>query len=213
MLGPNYAQRERHAMVDTLREAGPDAPTLCDGWTTRDLVVHLVVRERRPDAAPGIFVPVLSEYTDRVSRSVAGTDWDELLTTIDDGPPWFSPLKAIDRVANLAEMFVHHEDVLRGGADPNSPWMPRALTSGMESALELPLKTVGRMTLSSSPARITLGTGDGRPLLTAGKGSPVTVTGSVGELLLFAYGRKPVDVEVTGAPSVVAKVLGAERSV
>ena len=51
------AQRERSALVDTLRAVGPDAPTLCDGWKTRDLAAHLVVRERRLDATPGIMVP------------------------------------------------------------------------------------------------------------------------------------------------------------
>ncbi|WP_346995752.1 maleylpyruvate isomerase N-terminal domain-containing protein, partial [Dietzia sp. SLG310A2-38A2] len=42
------AQRERSALVETMRAAGPEAPTLCAGWTTRDLAAHLVVREARP---------------------------------------------------------------------------------------------------------------------------------------------------------------------
>ena len=50
----SVAQRERAALVEILRAVGPDAPTLCEGWTTRDLVAHLVVRERRPDALPGL---------------------------------------------------------------------------------------------------------------------------------------------------------------
>ena len=45
------AARERAALVRTLRDAGPEAPTLCEGWATKDLVAHMVVRERRPDAA------------------------------------------------------------------------------------------------------------------------------------------------------------------
>src|SRR3954469_15263191 len=47
------AQRERSALVETMRSLGPDAPTLCGDWTTRDLAAHLVVRERRPGAAAG----------------------------------------------------------------------------------------------------------------------------------------------------------------
>ena len=47
------ASRERAALVTTMRAVGPDAPTLCGDWTTRDLAAHLVLRERRPDAAPG----------------------------------------------------------------------------------------------------------------------------------------------------------------
>ncbi|HEY4794287.1 MAG TPA: maleylpyruvate isomerase N-terminal domain-containing protein, partial [Mycobacterium sp.] len=51
------AQRERSALVSTFRLVGPDAPTLCAGWKTRDLAAHLVVRERRLDATPGISLP------------------------------------------------------------------------------------------------------------------------------------------------------------
>ncbi len=40
-----------------MRAVGPDAPTLCGDWTTRDLAAHLVLRERRPDAAAGILIP------------------------------------------------------------------------------------------------------------------------------------------------------------
>lgn len=72
------AQRERAALVESLREHGPDAPTLCEGWTARDLAAHLVVRERRLDAAPGILVPQLAGYTERVqARVTASTDWAE----------------------------------------------------------------------------------------------------------------------------------------
>lgn len=51
-----------------MRAAGPDAPTLCEGWTARDLAAHLVVRERRLDAAPGILVPQLAGYTAKVQN-------------------------------------------------------------------------------------------------------------------------------------------------
>ena len=43
-----YAQDERAALAALLHETGPDGPTLCEGWQTRDLVAHLVLRERRP---------------------------------------------------------------------------------------------------------------------------------------------------------------------
>src|SRR5262249_52743320 len=36
---------ERAELCDLLDELGPDAPTLLDGWTTRDLAAHLVLRE------------------------------------------------------------------------------------------------------------------------------------------------------------------------
>ena len=42
------ARTERAALADLLVELGPNEPTLCQGWTTADLLVHLQVRERRP---------------------------------------------------------------------------------------------------------------------------------------------------------------------
>lgn len=42
-----HAKRERLLLADLLEAAGPDAPTLCEGWNARDLAAHVVVRERR----------------------------------------------------------------------------------------------------------------------------------------------------------------------
>ncbi|MCW2608081.1 MAG: hypothetical protein JWO60_2774, partial [Frankiales bacterium] len=44
----SVAAAERAALLDLLAASGPDAPTLCPGWTTHDLAAHLVVRERQP---------------------------------------------------------------------------------------------------------------------------------------------------------------------
>ncbi len=65
---PRYARSEREALTELMSTLGPDAPTLNEGWTTRDLAAHLVVRERRPDAAAGIVVPPLGGYAERVRR-------------------------------------------------------------------------------------------------------------------------------------------------
>jgi hypothetical protein len=40
----SLAKRERYAIAQTLRNLGPDAPTLCEGWTSFDLLVHLISR-------------------------------------------------------------------------------------------------------------------------------------------------------------------------
>ena len=110
----SIAQRERAALVDTMRIVGPEAPTLCDGWNVRDLAAHLMIREYRPDASPGILIPYFAGHTEKVQNEVAqNTDWDELLRKVASGPPLYSPLKLLDPVANVAEMFIHHEDVRR----------------------------------------------------------------------------------------------------
>ena len=57
--------RERRELSDLFEELGPDAPTLCEGWTTEDLAAHLVVRERHPTAAGGILIPALEQRTEQ----------------------------------------------------------------------------------------------------------------------------------------------------
>ncbi len=58
MASNSVARAERAALADLMLEVGPDSPTLCGDWTTRDLAAHLVLRERRPEAA-GLVVPAL----------------------------------------------------------------------------------------------------------------------------------------------------------
>src|SRR5690606_2854754 len=43
-----FMEDERAALVATARDTDPDAPTLCEGWTARHLLAHLVEREHQP---------------------------------------------------------------------------------------------------------------------------------------------------------------------
>lgn len=204
----SVARRERAALVESMRAAGPDAPTLCEGWTTRDLAAHLVVRERRLDAAPGILVPALADYTERVQRKVAdGTEWADLVDQIAAGPPLYSPFKLLDPLVNVAEMFIHNEDVRR--AQPG--WEPRALDTATVSALSRGISAMARMTMGKSPARVALTTPEGKTLATVGSGPEVTVTGDPGELLMFAAGREQARVTFSGDDDAVAALRSARR--
>ncbi len=201
------AQRERAALVETMREVGPDAPTLCEGWTTRDLAAHLVVRERRLDAAPGILVAGLASYTAKVQDQVAeSSDWPELLDKIASGPPILSPFKLLDPLVNLNEMFIHHEDVRRAQTD----WEPRVLNVSMVNALSRPLPVMARMTMGKVPARVSLRTPDGKTVVTVGSGPAVTVTGAPEELLLFSVGRE-ARVDIDGDQDAVSAVREGRR--
>jgi uncharacterized protein (TIGR03085 family) len=200
------AQRERHALVATMSETGPDAPTLCEGWTTRDLAAHLVVRERRLDAAPGIAIPLLAGYTDKVQRQTAtSTGWDELVDKISSGPPLLSPFKLLDAVANMDEMFIHHEDVRRAQAG----WEPRTLDADTIAALRRPLGMMARLTMAKVPARVTLMTPDGEAVAAVGRGPELTVTGDIGELTLFIAGRD--EAQLTFSDAQAAQAVRAAR--
>jgi uncharacterized protein (TIGR03085 family) len=202
------ARRERSALVDTLRKVGPDAPTLCVGWTTRDLAAHLVLRERRLDATPGITIPFFAGYTAKVQDQMArSTSWEDLVELVASGPPIYSPFKLLDSVANLGEMFIHHEDVRRAA----DSWQPRVLDESTVSALARQLGLLSRIALGKLPAQVTLQTPDGRRIARVGRGDPVTVIGEPQELVLFVAGRDAVRVEFDGDPQAVAAVRGAHR--
>lgn len=201
------AQRERSALVDTMRSVGPDAPTLCAGWTTRDLAAHLVVRERRLDATAGISIGFLAGYTAKVQSQMARSNWDDLLEMVASGPPLYSPFKLFDSVANLGEMFIHHEDVRRAV----DGWQPRVLEESIAAPLARQLGLLSRMTLSKLPAQVTLQTTDGRRVARVGRGDAVTVTGEPQELVLFVAGRDAVRLDFDGDPDAVAAVRAARR--
>src|ERR1700733_15467942 len=106
-----YAQQERAALAALPHEAGPDGPTLCEGWQTRDLVAHLVLRERRPDAAVGVMGGPLAGYTARVQRQYLDRySYAELIEQFRSGPPHLSvfAIPGADEAANSVEYFVHH---------------------------------------------------------------------------------------------------------
>ena len=202
----SFAHRERLALVGTASAAGPQAPTLCEGWDVRALLAHLVIRERRPDAAVGIMVPRLAEHTERVQSATAQQPWQELLDEVASGPPWWSPMKPLDSLVNSAEMFIHHEDIRR--AQPG--WQPRILDDEDAESLRTAVKPMCR-SLKKSGARVTLAEPDGSALVTVGEGPAVTVTGEVGELLLFVSGRDEVLVAFDGDEKAVAAVTSCQR--
>jgi uncharacterized protein (TIGR03085 family) len=201
----NPAQSERHTLCNLFLEVGPDAPTLCEGWTTRDLAAHIIVRESRPDAAGGILIKPLAAYGEKVRKGVAQREWKSLVEAIRNGPPRISPMRLafIDRLTNTVEFFVHLEDVRR--AQPN--WEPRTLIDDLESQLRTSITQGGRLFARKSPCGLILQIIQGSAIV-AKKGEPaVTVTGEVGELIMFVYGRQDhARVELSGPDELVQAV-------
>jgi uncharacterized protein (TIGR03085 family) len=200
------ARDERAQLADLLTEVGPNAPTLCEGWRTRDLAAHLVVRERRLDAAPGIALRALAGYTQRVQDQYAARPWLELVELVRSGPSGLSPyaIPAVDERVNSVEYFVHHEDVRRA----QEGWRPRPPEQRRDQALWRTIRLAGRLVYRRSPVGVLLRWPDGgETMVRQGRGI-VTVTGQPGELVLHAFGRAAAEVEFTGDPRAVEVVRG-----
>jgi uncharacterized protein (TIGR03085 family) len=198
----NWARAERRLLCDLLERVGPGAPTLCQGWTTGDLAAHLVVRERRPDAQPGLVVPLLAGHTGRVQRKITQQrPFPRLIEELRQGPPAWSPfaVPAVDKAANTVEFFVHHEDVRR--AQPG--WAPRELPAALEEELWRRLR-MSRFTLRRLPVEVTLAEPNGRTQRVTKGGRQARVHGLPSELTLWAGGRKGIArVDLTGEAEAV----------
>jgi uncharacterized protein (TIGR03085 family) len=209
MTGQSVSTSERAALCDLLVERGPDAATLCDGWTTADLTAHLFVRERKPLSAPGIVFPPLASHTNKaMARALEQYGYAGLVAKVRSGPP--AALRFLDKSINTLEYFVHHEDVRR--AEPG--WEPRedpALDEAAWTGLRRGAKFLSRKVKGVG---LDFVTPDGRRVQ-AHKGTPrAEVTGGPQELLLFLYGRgKAARVTVEGDEDARAAVERAKFAV
>lgn len=205
------AAAERAALCDFLLELGPEAPTLCEGWTTRDLAAHLWTREHDPASLPGL-APGLERIADaRRERALERLGYEGL---VDDLRTPALAIRPVDAAMNAIEFFVHHEDVRRaapGGA------APRPLDPADEDELWDRLRSMGPMLARGAGAAVIAERTDpGRPVdrlrLAGRRGTAeVIARGRPSELVLLAFGRGRVaDVELTGSEQAVAAVLAAK---
>jgi uncharacterized protein (TIGR03085 family) len=179
---------------------GPDAPTLCEGWRTRELAAHLVLRESRLDALPGIVLPIAAPWTARLQARLAAGAFGELVGRLRIGPPRFSPFRPrpLDEAANGIEFFVHHEDVRR--AQPG--WQPRSLDPATDGYLWTRVRRMARTALRGESCGVALArnSSDGtspacRPeayLVRRPRANQrvLIVRGASSELLLYLFGRR-----------------------
>lgn len=203
----SFQRRERENLAQLLLEVGPDAPTLCDGWTTADLAAHLYLRERKPHLAGGYFVPLLGSVTEQAQQRIKQRPYRDVVEEWAAGPPVF--LKPLDKPMNMAEHFIHHEDVRRGGGEI----APREFSRAVESDLMKGAKMMGLLALGSSDVPVVLTPPNHPPLTLGGKRGVVDqgdrvvrVSGDPGELLLWVTGRDAVEVDIGGAQKNIAKV-------
>ena len=208
----SIADHERLLLCALAQQLGPDEPTLCGDWTTRDLVAHLLVRERSL-AAVGIVVSPLAGVTEDAMRRAAAQDFHDMVTTLRHGPPRWSPMRLpkVGAMLNLMEFFVHHEDVRR--AQPG--WEPRLLPPHVEEALWRGAKVAGRGFTSSAPVTVVLHRSDtGEQARLSGGGGEVVVRGLPAEVAMFVYGRKEhARVDLAGEPGAVEALMGSDLGI
>lgn len=215
----SYSREERLALSDLLEATGPDAPTLCAGWRTGDLAAHLVLRERRPDAAAGVLGGPLAGHTARVQRRLRERQtYAQLVRAFRDGPPRLSPfaLPGVDEAANTVEYFVHHEDVRRAQPD----WEPRDIPPALSDVLWKRLKS-SRLFMRKAPVGVELARGGhGEMAGDPGGAAPyrvtvknarptVTVIGTPAELTMWVMGRTgTADVTFDGTGEAIGTLRG-----
>ena len=204
----SFARRERSAICQTLRKLGPDQPTLCQGWSTKDLLVHLIVRENRPDAAVGLFIPFLSSYTDSVSKKYSEKSFEDLIMIFENGPKSPSPfsLPKVDELANTFEFLVHHEDILR--AQDN--YQPRKLSE--EDAKFVWSRFTKSAVFFMRKIKVGVVAKTDQGIYTLKRGNDVvTISGNLIDLVMFAFGRKnTTEINFEGNPTAVEKLKNSD---
>ena len=197
-----FAQRERERLGRLLLGVGPDAPTLNHGWNTQDLAVHLLIRERKPWAAPGILISAAKPLLERETQKQKARPYEDVVREWAAGPPML--LAAVDAKMNGAEHFIHHEDVRRGRGEVQ----PREFSKAVNTDLMRYVKRFAALTLRGNEVPVVLTPEDLPPITAGGKAgvaergdNVLRVSGVPGELLLWVSGRDAVDVAFSGSTS------------
>jgi uncharacterized protein (TIGR03085 family) len=183
--------RERRELCDLLLQLGPDAPTLCEGWTTADLAAHLVLREH------------FRRWSDAQRAAEKAKGLPAMVARLRAGAPlipWRLP--RIRDVFNGLEFFIHHEDVRRAnGRDPRAPIPDLEALSWRMVGL-----SARRLARRIRPYGLELSRPDGAKRR-CGSGATATLSGPATELVLYLSGRRSsAHVTLAGDADAVAAV-------
>ena len=187
-------ERERQELCDLLLDLGPDAPTLCEGWTTADLAAHLVLREH------------FHRWGDERRAAEKARGFPVLVDRLRGGAPlvpWRVP--GVRTLLNGGEYLIHHEDVRRANG-----MGPRTDRPDLD---ELSWRMAGftgrRLAHRIRPHGLELVRPDG-VRRRFGSGVPAVLEGEPTELVLFLSGRKAAaEVVLSGPAEAVDAVNGA----
>jgi uncharacterized protein (TIGR03085 family) len=198
--GVTLVESERAGLADTLASVGPDAPTLCAGWTTTDLALHVVLRERLDPANPGGTLPGSDSprRERRRRRFLARHGYLGLVEMIRTGPPRWSPfgMPGAERWLNTVELFVHHEDVLRARPDSTR----RVLPAETQDELRKHLKRLAPLMLRRCPTGVDALLPDGTSMQLHKGAEAAILSGEPSEIILYLEGRRSeADITILGA--------------
>ena len=184
----------RDRFVATARQVGPDAPTLCAGWTARALVGHLLVLRDDPLAWPGIGLPALAGLTERRMAKATASGYDRALDSLAGRSPFLPPV--VDTPASrwghhLGEWVVHTEDLVRANGLP-----PSELDAATVEVLWHRVQVAARQLNGRGRRGLVLTRTDtGESAAVVRGAAALTVAGLPLELLVWAY-RGADDAEV-----------------
>lgn len=191
----NFARAERLSVAALLRDIGPDAPTLCEGWNTLDLAVHLVIRDRYPAALPANAggkagkVEFFAKRTAAREAELKDLPWDKLVGMVAAGPGVLSPMgwTPVDVLTNTGEFYVHHEDIRRA----RKGWEPRNILPELEGQLWNVCKPLAHSpSVRKDAPLIVRAPGHGELHVGNTDDGAAVLEGKPSELVLFLFGRR-----------------------
>lgn len=191
----NFARAERLSVAALLREMGPDAPTMCEGWTTLDLAVHLVIRDRYPAALPANAsdkagkVEFFAKRTAMRESELKALPWEKLVGMVAAGPGVLSPMgwTPVDVLTNTGEFYVHHEDIRRA----RKGWEPRNILPELEAQLWNVCKPLAHSpSVRNEGLLIVRAPGHGELHVGNTDEGAAVLEGKPSELVMYLFGRK-----------------------
>jgi uncharacterized protein (TIGR03085 family) len=187
--------RERRELCDLMIELGPDAPTLCEGWTSFDLTAHLVLREH------------FKRWGDERMSQEKAQGFGTLVGRLRAGAPlvpWRLPKART--LLNGLEYFIHHEDLRRANGLTRRTDRPD-LDDLAWSAVGLTGRGLARK-IRPYGLEISRPGGSSRQF---GKAPRATLIGEPSEIVLYLSGRRDAaEVRVEGDPAAVAVLRDTE---
>lgn len=203
-----FDAQERLALCGLLEELGPEAPTLIEGWTAKDLAAHLVLRDRDPVAGPCLVLPgPFQGIAERRRATLAQRNsFEGLVGRIRSGPPpGFFRLGWVRSVPSLNEYFVHHEDLRRanglGPRDTLTPALDVALWGNV-------LLAGGYLSRRVHGAGLEVAWAGTEKMHTVRRREPhARLSGAPGEILLYLFGRaRAAETTLTGSREAVGVI-------